>query len=195
MVDGLLSTTSSDFGIAAAFSAFIIGFDSDVVDAPSSISLGRDLARLGVVTPSGPSFGEIARGFVLGADGRWRSTTSDPETTASTGERLFREEGEPTEALQRIIAFVGEYSDAAKATAAFTAELKALDLFQTINIEIRSPDRATSNFSGFAAVSEERLNALPDEAWLDLRRKGYLAPIYAHLISLMNFALLGERPQ
>ena len=100
-----------------------------------------------------------------------------------------------TEALQRIIAFVGEYSDAAKATAAFTAELKALDLFQTINIEIRSPDRATSNFSGFAAVSEERLNALPDETWLDLRRKGYLAPIHAHLISLMNFALLGERPQ
>lgn len=111
------------------------------------------------------------------------------------GERLFSEEGEPTEALQRIIAFVGEYSDAAKATAAFTAELKALDLFQTINIEIRSPDRATSNFSGFAAVSEERLNALPDETWLDLRRKGYLAPIHAHLISLMNFALLGERPQ
>ncbi|PZR89357.1 MAG: hypothetical protein DI537_21220, partial [Stutzerimonas stutzeri] len=136
VVDGLLSTTSSDFGIAAAFvpgalqvtspsmailannrgpapvtgydaqlyqrdrvfslavngkrlttSAFIIGFDADVVDAPSSISLGRDLARLGVVTPSGPSFGEIARGFVLGADGRWHSTTSDPETTASTGER------------------------------------------------------------------------------------------------------------
>lgn len=109
------------------------------------------------------------------------------------GERLFTEEGEPTEALQRIIAFVGEYGDAAKATAAFTAELKALDLLQTINIEIRSPDGSSSSFSGFAAISEERFAALSDEALLDLKRKGYLAPIYAHLISLANFAQLGER--
>lgn len=110
------------------------------------------------------------------------------------GERLFSEDGEPTEALRRVITFVGEYADAAKATAAFTAELKALDLFHTINTDIRSPDGATSSFSGFAAVSEERLNALSDEIWLDLRRKGYLAPIHAHLISLANFAMLGERP-
>ncbi|WP_181832793.1 SapC family protein [Bosea caraganae] len=109
------------------------------------------------------------------------------------GERLFTEAGEPGDALQRIITFVGEYADAAKVTAAFTAELKALDLLQTINIEIRSPDGASSNFSGFAAVSEERFNALSDEALLELKRKGYLAPIYAHLISLANFALLGER--
>lgn len=109
------------------------------------------------------------------------------------GERLFAEDGEPAQALQRIIAFVGEYGDAAKVTAAFAAELKALDLLQTINIEIRSPDGSSSSFSGFAAVSEERLNALPDETLLGLKRKGYLAPIYAHLISLANFALLGER--
>lgn len=109
------------------------------------------------------------------------------------GERLFQEDGEPAEALQRIIGFVAEYAEAAKATAAFTAALKELDLFQTINIEIRAADGATSNYSGFSAVSEERLNALPDDTWLDLRRKGYLAPIQAHLISLANFALLGER--
>lgn len=109
------------------------------------------------------------------------------------GERLFQEDGEPAEALQRVIGFVAEYADAARATAAFTAELKALDLFQTINIEIRAADGATSSYAGFAAVSEERLNALPDETWIDLRRKGYLAPIHAHMISLANFALLGGR--
>jgi hypothetical protein len=109
------------------------------------------------------------------------------------GEPLFTEAGEPAEALQRIITFVGEYSDAARATAAFTAELKALDLLQTITVDIRSPNGMSSSFSGFAAVSEERLNALPDESFLDLKRKGYLAPIYAHLISLANFGSLGDR--
>lgn len=109
------------------------------------------------------------------------------------GERLFGEDGEPAEALQRVIGFVAEYAEAAKVTAAFTAELKALDLFQTINIDIRAADGATSSYSGFSAISEERLNALSDEAWSDLRRKGYLMPIHAHLISLANFARLGER--
>uniref|UniRef100_A0A9E7ZTI7 SapC family protein n=1 Tax=Bosea sp. NBC_00436 TaxID=2969620 RepID=A0A9E7ZTI7_9HYPH len=109
------------------------------------------------------------------------------------GERLFQEDGEPAEALRGIIGFVAEYAEAAKATAAFTEAMKALDLFQTINIDIRAGDGSTSSYSGFQAISEERLNGLSDEAWLDLRRKGYLVPIHAHLISLANFALLGER--
>jgi len=109
------------------------------------------------------------------------------------GERLFQDDGEPAEALQRVVAFVAEYAEAAERTAAFTRTLKTLDLLQTINVEIRSVDGARSSFSGFSAVDAQRLDALPDEAWLELRRSGYLAPIHAHLISLTNFALLGER--
>ncbi|MGN6095081.1 MAG: SapC family protein [Bosea sp. (in: a-proteobacteria)] len=108
------------------------------------------------------------------------------------GERLFQDDGEPAGALQRVIAFVAEYSEAAERTAAFGAQLKTLDLLQTVTIEIRSADGGHSSFSGFAAVDEQRLNALPDDAWLDLRRKGYLGPIQAHLISLTNVSLLGE---
>ncbi|WID96648.1 leukotoxin LktA family filamentous adhesin [Bosea vestrisii] len=74
-------------GKRLATSAFIVGLDSDVVDAPEGMHLGRDLARLGVLLSNGPSFGEIARGFVLGPDGRWRNTagSDEPATTASTG--------------------------------------------------------------------------------------------------------------
>jgi hypothetical protein len=109
------------------------------------------------------------------------------------GDRLFTEEGEPSAALQQAIAFVAEYAGAAAATATFTAALKELDLFQTVTIDIRTPSGASSNFHGFSAISEEKLNALPDEALLDLKRKGYLAPIYAHLISMTNFSALGNR--
>ncbi len=67
--------------------AFIVGFDADIADIPPSAggSLVRDMARLGIVLPTGLSFSDIARGFVLGSDGRWRS--ADPETTASIGGR------------------------------------------------------------------------------------------------------------
>lgn len=109
------------------------------------------------------------------------------------GERLFGEDGAPSETLQRALSFVAEYADASAATAGFTAALKALDLFQTVSVEIRSPSGERSSFNGFSAVSEERLSALPDEAFADLRRKGYLPAIYAHLISLTNFGALGDR--
>lgn len=111
----------------------------------------------------------------------------------AAGDRLFTEDGEPSPALEQAIKFVSEYADAANATAAFTAALKALDLFQTVTIDIRTPTGASSSFNGFSAVSEEKLNALPDDALLDLKRKGYLAPIYAHLISMTNFSALGNR--
>jgi hypothetical protein len=66
-------------------SALIVKLDTEVVDAPGATSLASDLARLGAVFPTGLSFGEIARSFVLGADGRWRRASDEPETTASTG--------------------------------------------------------------------------------------------------------------
>jgi hypothetical protein len=109
------------------------------------------------------------------------------------GDRLFNDEGEPTEALQRAIAFVAEYAGFAAVTTAFTAHLKSLDLLKSVNIDIQNPNGPSATFHGFLAVDETRFNALSDEAVLDLRRKGYLAPIYAHLISLSNFAGLGDR--
>ena len=74
-------------GAKLATDAFIINFDSDVVDIPPSFgsSLARDMARLGNLVSSGPSFGEIARSFVLGGDGRWHSQSGDPATTAGIG--------------------------------------------------------------------------------------------------------------
>jgi hypothetical protein len=67
--------------------AFIIQADSDVAQLSSSFgsSMARDLARLGTLFPSAPAFGETARRFVLGEDGRWRGVSGDPETTASIG--------------------------------------------------------------------------------------------------------------
>lgn len=65
---------------------FIVNFDSDVVDIPPSLgSLTRDMARLGNLVSSGPSFSETARSFVFNGNGAWRSSFSDPVTTASLG--------------------------------------------------------------------------------------------------------------
>ena len=70
---------------AVATNAMVVRFDGDVasIESTDGISVVRDVMRLGTTFPTGPGFGEIARSFVLGADGRWRSR--DPETTATIG--------------------------------------------------------------------------------------------------------------
>ncbi|MCU4179932.1 leukotoxin LktA family filamentous adhesin [Bosea sp. BH3] len=75
-------------GARLATDAFIINFDSSVVDIPPSFgsSLARDMARLPNLLPSGPSFGEVARGFVFGLNSAWRSDLADPASTASFGQ-------------------------------------------------------------------------------------------------------------
>jgi hypothetical protein len=54
--------------------AWLVRADGTVADAQGrgGTSVVRDMERLGVVMPSGPAFAEIARSFVLGADGLWR---------------------------------------------------------------------------------------------------------------------------
>jgi hypothetical protein len=68
--------------------AMVIRFDAGQISMPAGggeleVSMARDMPRLGASMLTGPSFGEIARGFVLDETGRWRS--NDPETTASLG--------------------------------------------------------------------------------------------------------------
>ena len=109
------------------------------------------------------------------------------------GARLFSEAGEPTEMLQRATAFVSEYADAANATAAFTAEIKKLDLLQQVNIDIRSADGSSSSFTAPPPPTAEQLNALPAAAATELRRKAELAASPAHRTRRANVGPLGDR--
>ena len=67
--------------------ALIIRFDSGQVSTRSGngrepeVSMARDIPRLGASMQTGPSFGEVARSFVLDETGRWRSAA--PKATPS----------------------------------------------------------------------------------------------------------------
>jgi hypothetical protein len=43
---------------------------------------------------------------------------------------------------------------------------------------------------GFDVVDEAKFNALPDELFLDWRRRGWVHLIYCHLMSMGNWARL-----
>lgn len=127
-------------------------------------------------------------------------TNSDPVLCLDLGSPLLSDtEGEPlvvdgkeTDLLRERITFVGDYLAAANRTDAAGALLLALDLFQTITVDFRASDGSTHSVQGLWAVDEAKLNALPEEKFLDLRRHGLLGPIYGHLVSLASIDKFAE---
>lgn len=108
------------------------------------------------------------------------------------GQRLFSEEGEQTDYCRHIQAFIQDYQSQPAVTAAFTAKLKELELFQPMDANIQLKDGTKFLLQGFLIVDENGLGRLGDAAVLDLFRKGYLGLIYAHLASVKNLSRMIE---
>ena len=66
---------------------------------------------------------------------------------------------------------------------------KALLVEQTLNLEINGQKR---QLSGIHLIDEKKLNALSDEDFLAMKKRGYLSPIYAHLLSMQQFNQLAK---
>ncbi len=114
------------------------------------------------------------------------------------GRPFFAQDGTDTPLLAEIVKLTGDYLNAAKRTEALMVALQTHDLLRPITIEARPSDpSAGGNTSsavmhGLLALDEHKLNALPDDQILDLRRQGFLGPLYAHLISLASVDRLRE---
>lgn len=98
------------------------------------------------------------------------------------GLALF-DEGKPSDVLEHAKRFLLELQQLDEITAVFAAKLAEHGLLVPLQIRARI-DGEERSVSGCLGVDEARLNALTDEQFIDLRRRGYLIPIYAHLASL-----------
>lgn len=106
------------------------------------------------------------------------------------GERLFNDEGEPTDYCRQIQAFISEYQNLPRLAAEFTAKLQELGLFRPLDANIQMNDGTTFQLNGLMVVDENRLARLGDAAVLELFRKDYLGLIYAHMASVKNLTRL-----
>ena len=91
----------------------------------------------------------------------------------------------------RRIAWSNETHD--EKTREFLDELENLDLFRPGTVTITNESGEKFNLRGFRIVDETKFNALPDDAFLEFRRKGWLHAITSHLVSIQNLAALGFR--
>jgi hypothetical protein len=63
------------------------------------------------------------------------------------------------------------------------------NLLTPLNMKVNAGDQVR-NITGCYVINEERLNNFSDAKFLEVRQKGYLPAIYAHLISLAQIERL-----
>ena len=116
-----------------------------------------------------------------------------PRVGVEEGLPLFTEFGQPTRYLQRIIWAFQDLSSGIEVTRHFIFRLLELKLIEPISIEAEFDDGTTRDCAGLYTVNQEVLSALPDEAVVELFRRGYLRLIDYMIASLKQFPVLARK--
>ena len=107
------------------------------------------------------------------------------------GQRLF-EDGRPTQALNEAVGFCQAFREGAAAAGAFGRALNAAGLLADEEATVNVTAGGSARVRGFKTVKPERLAELDDATFLEWRRMGWLAAIYAHLYSAGRWGRLIE---
>lgn len=106
---------------------------------------------------------------------------------------FFEKDGQPSEYTRNCMEFCNNFEMERQRTMNFVQLLKDLDLFETKTATFQPPSMPGApppppqKIAEYFGVSEEKLNKLPTEKFIELRDNGALAQIYAHLVSLVGW--------
>lgn len=115
------------------------------------------------------------KNFVLGID-------PDAPLLGREGDPLFKDT-QPTEPLNKAIELCKSLFQSLKETQDFIAALEGRDLLIENTALIEFKTGGSARLGGFRIIDGVKFNALDDAAILDWRKRGWLAPIYAHFNS------------
>jgi hypothetical protein len=105
---------------------------------------------------------------------------------------------QPSQFTQDAIEFCKEFERQRRATVEFVEMLEKENLFEQKSVTFTPRDNTGAQgepqkIADYFAVSEERLNALPESRFNEIRNTGALAPVYAHMVSLLNWQRIIQR--
>ncbi|MFC3096101.1 multidrug transporter [Alteromonas sediminis] len=107
------------------------------------------------------------------------------------GEPLFDDKGEQTEYLQnriKSVVFVTEQMQNMKVITEYFAKKKLL-VSKQLTVQ-HGKGKSPVKIDGVYTLDEEALNNLPDDEFSEIRKKGLLPLVYAHLLSLGQISRL-----
>jgi hypothetical protein len=110
------------------------------------------------------------------------------------GEPLFAD-GKPSDIVANILTFCRDFHGAHIQTDAFVEAVLAQDLLVDQHADAQLDSGQALHLRGFKIIDRAKFDALPDEVVLDWHRKGWLALIHFHFLSLDRFADLLVRAE
>ena len=127
------------------------------------------------------------KSLVLGAD-----MASD--LLVNGGEHPFFEDEQPTARAQKAFELSVRLHHDFEAAREFGMALAEMGLLKEQQAEVTLPDGVSKlKLTNFKMVDEAELGALADDTILEWRRRGWLPPLHAHLMSLANWTDLARR--
>ena len=116
-----------------------------------------------------------------------------PMLSETEGTPLFKEDGTKSEYLEQKIERLLKTAEQTVQTEGICKIFKEKDLLATQQLQMQHrQDSPAYNIAGIYTIDEEKLNALSDEDYLDLRKQGMIPLIYAHLSSLQQLRRISE---
>ena len=112
------------------------------------------------------------------------------------GEAMFDAGGQPTEKWKAMERLLGEYEADLERAREMCATLADYGLLEAFNLQAtltKETGGASVQLTGMYRVAERNFENLNAAQIKNLVRKGYLARIYMHLLSLQNFGRLLDR--
>nr|WP_249321644.1 MULTISPECIES: SapC family protein [unclassified Campylobacter] len=135
--------------------------------------------------------------FLLGnADGKrvlCVDMDSDHLSENDKGERLFGDNENKSEFLDKVIVALKNYDSDFKRTQLMMEELKKSGILINKELNLKVADENYVLIKGFSVVSRSKLNELDDKTLAMFVRNGYMDLINIHLSSLSNFQTLASR--
>ncbi len=108
-----------------------------------------------------------------------------PIINKDEGNLIFNDDGTETAWMQEVKEFLVRVFQQEEMTKVFVAKLDELGLLQPQTLSIKRTDSDKNiDVSGFYIVDRKKLEELPDDQYLELRKNGGLEIIYHHLMSL-----------
>ena len=116
-----------------------------------------------------------------------------PRVGVPEGKALFTEYGQPTKYLQSIIWAFQDLKPGIEVTRHFIARLLELKLIEPVDVEAEFDDGRIISCEGLYTVNHDTLSRLPDEAVVELFRRGYMRLIHHMIASTKQFPVLARK--
>ncbi|HUY68896.1 MAG TPA: SapC family protein [Alphaproteobacteria bacterium] len=111
------------------------------------------------------------------------------------GEFALFEGEQPSDFTKSAMEFCAVLRQQGDATDAFVKALKDYDLLRPNDAQIDMPDKTRLQLSGFLVIDPEKFDKLPDNVFLEWRKKGWIGLVYAQLLSSHRWQSLVELMQ